>query len=73
MTKAYNAELCDEKHENIGKEFGAVWKRFETHGKRIDNFDRKLWGIIILLVLNFGAVSIVGILLKSLSATVNGR
>lgn len=73
MTKPYNAELCDEKHDNIGKEFRAVWKRFETHWKRLESFDRKLWGIIIMLVLNFGAVSVVGILLKSLSAMVNGK
>ena len=37
----FNPKLCDERHDNIGKEFQAVWKR-------LNGQDRKLWIIIAL-------------------------
>lgn len=38
-------KLCDERHDNIGKEF----KRGRD---RMDGLDKKLWAIIILLITN---------------------
>lgn len=53
----YNLELCKEKHQNIEKEFAAMWKR-------LNGTEKKLWGIIILLVANLA--TLIGMLLKTL-------
>ena len=52
----YNEKWCDERHDKIGEEFMAVWKR-------MNGFDKKLWTIIIMLVANLAGL--VGVLLKS--------
>ena len=49
MTEEYNKEWCDERHENIRKEFTDVWAKFKT-------VEGRLWTIILLLVLNLGVV-----------------
>jgi len=46
---------CREKHTEIDKEFMAVWKR-------VEKMESKLWGIIILLLVNVGGI--IGILIK---------
>jgi len=56
MMENYNLELCKEKHQNIEKEFEAMWKR-------LNGTEKKLWGIIILLVANLATLA--GMLLKS--------
>jgi len=53
----YNFELCHEKHKNIEREFEAMWKR-------LNGTEKKLWGIIILLIGNLA--TLIGMLLKSL-------
>ena len=52
---SFNKDLCDERHDNIGEEFKAVWKR-------MNGFDKKLWAIIVMLFGNLGAL--VALLLK---------
>ena len=51
----YNFMWCREKHTEIDKEFMAVWKR-------VEKMESKLWGIIILLLVNVGGI--IGILIK---------
>ena len=45
----FNKELCEERHENIDREF----KRMRT---RMNGIDAKLWALIILLVANLAFV-----------------
>lgn len=59
---AYNYRWCREKHDDIDREFGRVEKTFDTVWGAIRSLDRKLWGIIVLLVINFGGI--IGILIK---------
>lgn len=37
----YDPRFCDERHENIDKEFLRVWKR-------VNGTDKKLWALIIM-------------------------
>lgn len=43
----YNEKNCDERHDNIGKEF-------ENVKKTILKLDNRLWAIIVLLVISIG-------------------
>jgi len=52
----FNLRLCEERHENIKKEFEAMWKH-------MNGTEKKLWAIIILLVSNLAGL--IGVLLKS--------
>lgn len=52
----FNQKFCDERHQYIKEEFGAVWKR-------MNGTEKKLWTIIILLVANLAGL--IGVLLKS--------
>ena len=40
----FNQKLCDERHKENRREFDAVWKR-------MNGMDKKLWAIIMLLLL----------------------
>ena len=51
----YNFMWCREKHTEIDKEFLAIWNR-------VEKMESKLWGIIILLLVNVGGI--IGILIK---------
>lgn len=44
MDKGFNYDLNEERHENVTKEFKSVWRK-------LDKFDIRIWGI---LVLQFG-------------------
>ncbi len=51
----YNKEWCGERHEKIEKEFVEVWKK-------IDKFDIRIWGI---LILQFGIlISVITLIFK---------
>lgn len=50
-------KLCDERHDNIDKEF-------KRGRERMNGFDKKLWTIIILMIANLGTV--IGVLVKAL-------
>jgi len=47
MTNVYNEKNCDERHDNIGREFIEVWSK-------INKFENRLWAIIVLIVISIG-------------------
>lgn len=49
-------KLCDERHDNIDKEF----KRMR---ERMNGLDKKLWALILLMVANLG--SLIAFLIKA--------
>ena len=60
MTEEYNPELCEERHKKIDTEF-------QIMRQRMNGFEKKLWGILILLAMNLTAISVVGFFVKNLS------
>lgn len=54
----YNQKLCDERHENIDREF-------EITRLKMNGFDKKLWTIILLLIANLAGL--VGFLIKAMA------
>jgi hypothetical protein len=61
-SKEYNPDLCKNKHKEIDNAFLRV-------KERMDSLDRKLWIVIFFLVANLAAVSIVGIIVKSVASS----
>ena len=51
----YNVKLCDERHDKIADEFLVVWRK-------MNGTDKKLWAIILLLIVNLAGM--LGALLK---------
>lgn len=45
----FNTKLCDERHEVIDREFKKVWTR-------VGNMDARIWGVMILLLMNLGGI-----------------
>ena len=39
----YNEKNCDERHEFVEKEFEKVWKK-------LDKYDIRIWGILVLQI-----------------------
>jgi hypothetical protein len=52
----YNYDWCSDKHRRIDNTFSDVWESIRA-------LDKKLWGIIVLLLVNAGGI--IGILIKS--------
>jgi len=56
MSSDYNKELCEDRHDNIEKEFGKVWDAIKNNDKKLDR-------ILIGLVFNLGVGIAIGIML----------
>ena len=52
----FNQALCNEKHENIEKEFKAVWARLKNYQTDLKAMNNKLWAILLMLTANLAAV-----------------
>ncbi len=54
----YNPRWCEDRHHEIDKKFDGIWGEhgFGAVWNRMDNLEKKLWGIILGLALNLGGV-----------------
>lgn len=53
----YSKRLCDERHDNIERDFDDVKEDFRVVHKRIDSINAKLWAMLILLFMNLGMLA----------------
>lgn len=69
MNESYNKELCEERHGNIDKAFGRVFKKVEELGIKLEKFSGKLAGFLVAIIL-----TLLGILLNiAITLLSNGK